>query len=52
MAVTIQLLNIGYGVILGEIYLVQFFKENKDNYVVMGGNLRGFFFSLIDDYRE
>jgi hypothetical protein len=28
------------------------FKENKDNYVVKGGNLGGSFFSQINDYRE
>ena len=27
-------------------------QENKDIYVEKRGNLRGFFFSLIDDHRE
>jgi hypothetical protein len=26
--------------------------ERTKTYVLKGGNLRGFFFSLIDDYRE
>jgi len=42
------LLNICYTVILREIDLLQLFKEI---YVLKGGNLRGFFFSLIDDSR-
>jgi hypothetical protein len=31
-----------------------FLKENKDDYVakLKGGNFHGFFFSLINDYRE
>jgi len=36
-----------------EIDIVQWlYKENKDIYIVKDGNLLGFFFSLIDGYRE
>ena len=28
------------------------FRHIKKTYVLMGGNLRGFFFSMIDNYRE
>jgi hypothetical protein len=39
-----------YSVILGGRCCI-IIKENKVIYVVKGGNLRQFFFSLIDDYR-
>ena len=47
LARVIVLYTFKYSVILCRVDVVQF-----DIYVVKGGNLRGFFLSLIDDYRE
>ena len=41
-----------YSVILGGDRSCTIIFKNQDIYVVKGGNLRGFYFSLIDDYHE
>ena len=39
--------------VLREIDLIQFYlRKLKKTYVFKDGNLRGFFFSLVDDYRK